>query len=115
MARDVLVLQYRRRLADGGKVSGQVVFVDDDGNVLFEVCSFNQVGHADMIELYSRAVIANPDARCCFQRIDQPGFPITDWSGPDIEQMRNDPAKAIEDLSAIRQVTYDMRAKTEEE
>jgi hypothetical protein len=109
-----LVLQYSRSMRDGGKVSGRVVHVNDKDAVVNVADQFDKVEFSQMLRIFSNYVKADPGMTCGFQRIDKPGFPITEWAPVHVEQLRNDPEQAIAELSTVRTVTYDMRKKEQE-
>jgi hypothetical protein len=109
-----LVLQYSRNIRDGGRVSGRVVFVDDNDDVVSVEDQFELVEFPQMIRSFANFAKAHPNAQCFFQRIDKLGFPITAWSAQHVEQFRSDPEKVVAELSAVRTVTVDTRNKEQE-
>jgi len=111
-----LVLQYSRSMRDGGKASGQIVTMNDgDEEVMQSHFDFKQMEFEEMLRNFAMAVQRYPDRSCFFQRVDKPGFPVTEWAPAHVEQFRTDPDKAVKELSEIKTVTYDMRKGKDQE
>ena len=109
-----LVLQYSRSLRDGGRCTGRVIHMDEQDVVDHVFDQFDREEFSQMLRIFANCMKVSPHARPCFQRIDKPGFPITEWAPAHVEQLRDDPDRAIAELSEVKTVTYDMRTKKEE-
>jgi len=110
-----LVLRYSRSLRDGGRASGDIVLMDDQDRHPPAIDTFLRVEFSEMLMRYAIQAQRHPDAVCCYQRTDKPGFKIAEWAPAHVEQLRENPKEAVAELSAIRTVTYDMRSKKKEE
>lgn len=113
-----LILRYKRRLSEGGRCSGDIVFRKDTESsaTVSTVCfAFVNISFKQMLEEYAAALCQFPAAEGWYQRIDKPGMPEGQWSPAHVQGLREDADKTIDELSNPAPVTYDMRRNKENE
>jgi hypothetical protein len=99
MADDRLVLEYKRKISEGGKCSGRVVRYENDepSSTLFADVSFKE-----MLEVFAWRAQRYPDLPLFYKRIDHLGFEEQPWDPAHVASFRGDSAKVIEELSTPR-------------